>query len=94
VCEFEKYTYVGMTGVLALDNADPRYKKLKDKIVEYVLHDLKRDALPEEGIQTRSQPQVLLGKKKAFLFLCAILFIAVLAMLFFTPDDDCRLVPT
>lgn len=96
VCEFEKFTYVEdcMTEILTLDNADPRYKKLRDEMVEDVLHDLKRNALPGEGIQTRSQPQVLLGKKKAFLFLGAILFIVVLAMLFYTPDDDCRLVPT
>ncbi|AES97430.2 transmembrane protein, putative [Medicago truncatula] len=98
VCEFDKFTYVEdcLTEILTLDNADPRYKKLRDEMVEDILHDLKRNALPKEGIQTRLQPQVLvlLGKKKAFLFLCAILFIAVLAMLFYTSDDDCRLVPT
>jgi len=106
VCEFDKFTSVEdditvnflknfkPDEIVTLDNVDPQYKKLRDEIIEYVLQDLKRDALPEEGIQTQLQPQVLSRKKKPFLFLCVIWFIAVLAILFFTPDDDCRLVPT
>jgi len=106
VCEFDKFTSVEdditvnflknfkPDEILTLDNADPRYKKLRDEIIEYVLQDLKRDALPEEGIQMQSQPQALPRKKKPFLFICVIWFLAVLAILFFTPDGDCRLVPT
>ncbi|AES64971.1 hypothetical protein MtrunA17_Chr2g0294281 [Medicago truncatula] len=106
VCEFDKFTSVEdditvnflknfkPDEILPLDNADPPYKKLRDEIIEYVLQDLRRDALPKEEIQMQSQPQVVSRKKKPFLFLFVILFIALLAILFFTPDDDCRLVPT
>ncbi|WJX46021.1 hypothetical protein P8452_32858 [Trifolium repens] len=80
--------------IVTSDNAGLQYKKLRDEIIEYVSHDLNRNVQPEDRSHTQSQSQ-LVSWKKPFLFLCVIIcFIGVLAMLFFTPDVDCGLVPT
>ncbi|CAK8531550.1 unnamed protein product [Lathyrus sativus] len=81
---------------LTFDNADPRYKKLKDEIIEYVLQDLKRNVLPVDGNHTLSgSPSQGLSQKTRLVFLFVIVwFIAILVILFCSPDADCGLVAT
>jgi hypothetical protein len=81
--------------IVTSDNAGLQYKKLRDEIIEYVLQDLNHNVLlPLDISHTQSQSQVV-SWKKPFLFICVVIwFIGVLAMLFFTPDVDCGLVPT
>jgi hypothetical protein len=80
--------------IVTSDNAGLQYKKLRDEIIEYVLQDLNHNVQPEDRSHTQSQSQVV-SWKKPFLFICVVIwFIGVLAMLFFTPDVDCGLLPT
>lgn len=108
VCEFEGAKFNSMEDqitmnflknfkpgeILTFDNADPRYKKLRDEIIEYVLQDLKRNVLPGDGNHTLSPSQGL-SRKNRLVFLSVIIwFIAILVILFCTPDADCGLVAT
>ncbi|KAL5097840.1 hypothetical protein RYX36_002167 [Vicia faba] len=80
--------------ILTFENDDPRYKKLRDEIIEYVLQDLKRNVLPEDGNRKRSPSQGLSRKNRVVFLVVIIWFIGILVILFCIPDADCGLVAT
>ncbi|KAI5401337.1 hypothetical protein KIW84_065983, partial [Lathyrus oleraceus] len=81
MCEFEGAKLI-YGEILAFDNFDPRYKKLRDEIIEYVLQDLKCNVLPEDGNHTQSPSQRLSRKNPLVLIIVIIWFITMLVILF------------
>ncbi|KAI5401338.1 hypothetical protein KIW84_065983 [Lathyrus oleraceus] len=76
MCEFEGAKLI-YGEILAFDNFDPRYKKLRDEIIEYVLQDLKCNVLPEDGNHTQSPSQRLSRKNPLVLIIVIIWFITM-----------------